>query len=574
MDCIVETQLNPTTTSSSSSTTRVVLGLPSTPCLPTRNNNNSHHHHEIHLLDPLGLNGQCMNMSYVDVMSDYGDSEGNLENEQEELRELLKQQERELFLLEVSKDQCMQFEHFQKIYLLDLPVDTLLNIFSFLNMNEVIELAPVCRVFKQFYNNDVIWKEFVREKSQYVYNHAAQIAASIDDEELELLFRSNKIQRHHTGHGNISRIQEWNARRRHRKANKKSTQTPASAQTAARTKQKRKLSIHTKNCKYYTALRKRVLMIMKKKEERALVKKEEERRKHYEKVLRSPQKWCERFYICFFTPLFFLVAFACTLCLGLYLDKFMPRADKTVAQRNLALVILPFIVVVVPLYIFASIAATLAEYLRMLRWNAQFDSTFPSIYFGSSWLPLLVCLFALKHFVLPDYIPWRAVIAPQWALSLMYIIVTIVLHMKLSVMKFEVDQKVVYTLMAAINLCVTLTTGFLTAKLDDTLGSNLKYSSFVFSPIWLGLFVALVAIPIGGYAFLHEEGVKLTVLVYIPLTCVLVLPFIAFFIVLGLQLDGILQTYFMAVLSPLYAWQFIWFIVSVGFAIFFVRWCS
>jgi hypothetical protein len=141
-------------------------------------------------------------------------------------------------------------------------------------------------------------------------------------------------------------------------------------------------------------------------------------------------------------------------------------------------------------------------------------------------------------------------------------------------MKWEVDQKIVFGFMTTVNMCVTFTTGFLSAKLDQTLSPSLMYSSFVFSPIWLALFLGLIAIPIGAYVFMHEEGPKFTMCVYFPLSLAALLPFIAFFVLLALQLDGILHTYYMVVFSPLYLCQLFFFSISLVISFLWNHFCA
>ena len=118
-----------------------------------------------------------------------------------------------------------------------------------------------------------------------------------------------------------------------------------------------------------------------------------------------------------------------------------------------------------------------------------------------------------------------------------------------------------------LNLVVTSTTGLITAKLDSTLGDELKYSTFLFVPIWIFLFCAMVMIPIGGYIFLRGAGWMATLLLYAPVAVLSVFPFIVFFIMLSLRLDHFIDTPFTIVFSPFYAWQFIWFIISSTFAV-------
>lgn len=422
-----------------------------------------------------------------------------------------------------------------------------------------------------------MWEPFVKQKSPYVYNHAIQIATSVDDAEVEaMLFRHSKIQRHNTGYGG-SRYKEWKEKRKavrkHNASSKQAHNREASNSKAIKAnKANRRKQILSANCLYYTAFKRRVLTVKRRKEERASLKAQEERRKHYEKVLRTPQKWCELFYIGFYTPLFFMILLASTLCAALYLDNIIPSGVK-VSSRNLALIMTPFLSVSAPLFIVATCATILSEYLRVLRWNTKFDTLFPAIYLGSLWLPLLLCLYAMKVFMLPDIVPWRAICAPQWAYTCIYMALSIFVHKKFSILKWDVDQKVVYGLMAAVNMCVSFTTGFLTAKLDESLGPQLMYTSFVFSPIWLTLLLALIAIPIGAYVFMREEGPKLTMFLYFPLTCAFVIPFIVFFLLLALKLDGIIHWHYMIVFSPLLAWEVIWFTVSVVFAFLWARLC-
>jgi hypothetical protein len=84
----------------------------------------------------------------------------------------------------------------------------------------------------------------------------------------------------------------------------------------------------------------------------------------------------------------------------------------------------------------------------------------------------------------------------------------------------------------------------------------------VFFPIWLVFLVALIAVPVGAYLFLHEEGLKPTLFIYFPLVLTFVVPLIPFFVLISLQLDGIVNTYYVVLLAPLYLWLFIWFILS------------
>jgi hypothetical protein len=193
------------------------------------------------------------------------------------------------------------------------------------------------------------------------------------------------------------------------------------------------------------------------------------------------------------------------------------------------------------------------------------------IYLGNLWLPLLSYLIPLKQYLLPQETPWRAAIAPQWVISLIYIVASITAHKKVRGIKFEVDQKVICASTCFLNLAVSMTLGFTSAKLDYSLQSSLQYSTFVFFPIWFVFVVALIAVPVGAYVFLHEEGLKPTLFIYFPLVLSFILPLIPFFVLLSLQLDGIVHTYYLVVMGPLYLWQLVWFFLSLLMVIILER---
>jgi hypothetical protein len=187
------------------------------------------------------------------------------------------------------------------------------------------------------------------------------------------------------------------------------------------------------------------------------------------------------------------------------------------------------------------------------------------IYLGNLWLPLLSYLIPLKQYILPHETPWRAAVAPQWVASLIYIVLSLVVHKKVARVKFEVDQKVIAAGTCFLNLAVSMTLGFTSAKLDYSLQDSLQYSTFVFFPIWLVFIVALIAVPVGAYLFLHEEGLKPTLFIYFPLVLTFIVPLLPFFVLMALHLDGIVQTYYVVIMGPLYFWLFVWFIItSIG----------
>ncbi|KAL0486204.1 8 TM domain-containing transmembrane protein [Acrasis kona] len=492
---------------------------------------------------------------------------------QEDNQSLLQRhlEEEELRLL-MEQDSCMICEANQKAHLLDLPEDCIVNIFQYLVKKEILKLARVSKQIRHLYKNDVLWERFYYERfGQEVVSTIHYIDHHHQDNIQDIQLRHDRVRRNSAN--NSSRLKELKERS---KQGKKafSRRKPDQAAESSTHKEKSSSSspvrsnstCHTPpHYHFYQLYKNRVLDARRKREERERMHKEEELRKHYEKVLRQPQRWSERFYF-LYTPLFFLLSFTSTLCTALYLDNYIPAS-----KWNTALVLAPYVFVTVPLYFVATGTAVLSDYLRMLRWSSPFDSVISMMYLGNVWLPLLSCLVPLKIFILPQDTPWRAAIAPQWIYSFVYIIASIVIHKKIRRIKFEVDQKVIMTFTCVLNLAVSMTMGFVSAKLDFSLQSSLQYSTFVFFPVWAIFLAALIAVPVGAYVFLHEEGLKPTLFIYFPLILAFIVPLIPFFVLMGLRMDEIVRVHYLIIASPLYLWQLVWFFISSVFVIILER---
>jgi hypothetical protein len=125
--------------------------------------------------------------------------------------------------------------------------------------------------------------------------------------------------------------------------------------------QERRVSLSTHDqYHFYSLYKSKIEEIKRKKLQCEKLRQEEELRKHYEKVLRQPQRWTERAYF-LYTPFFFLASFASALCMALLLDGFIEQTTW-----RLVLILAPYLFLVVPLYCVASIAAVFSDYLRML----------------------------------------------------------------------------------------------------------------------------------------------------------------------------------------------------------------
>jgi hypothetical protein len=103
------------------------------------------------------------------------------------------------------------------------------------------------------------------------------------------------------------------------------------------------------------------------------------------------------YWISFFTPTFFLVIFSTSILLGnnsffpklgLYLDQILPKTNIT-----LFFILLPFLIMIIPLFGISFICVFLSEYFRSVRWKMKMDSLIVLFYVGSLWIPILSVIF-------------------------------------------------------------------------------------------------------------------------------------------------------------------------------------
>jgi MFS family permease len=269
--------------------------------------------------------------------------------------------------------------------------------------------------------------------------------------------------------------------------------------------------------------------LKKKYKKQKLEKKEKKRlQKHYNVVLNKPQRYLEIFWISFYTPLFFIGVFATSLLMGLYMDSIIPKNDLT-----LIMIMLPFLCITIPLFFLSFLAVFLSELFRSLRWRMKLDSLMVLFYIGALWIPILTFLICLKYFLLPDWIAWRVVFSPFWVICFVYTVSTFIVHHFFKV-KFEKEQKIVWFFNTAINLAICIAAGFMSAKLDESLSISFGVANFILAPIYILLFFGIVVVSILGYYFLYSKGWKKTFLFYFPTIFMFIIPFIPFFILLGI----------------------------------------
>lgn len=454
----------------------------------------------------------------------------------------------------------------QRSHVNDLPPDTIILTMSFLEMQCVLSCGAVCRLWKKLYRVNYLWAPFIVQKFGPSALRPPTIPKTVVQQESR---RSSYV--------NLKRSDK-------KRTNRRTPATVVSPSTAngAVLPSTSQNGNHSRNNNadnrvhiylYYTRYKYRMRRMKRIDQYRQEQEKIEQVRQHYEKVLRNPQKWCERFYISFYTPLFFILAFASLLAYALYLDGIIPRGYTTESSNWIMfLTISPYLLIASPLFFAGAFAAFAADFLKTLRWNSDFDSFSTMIFMGNMWIVIAPWLVIIKNFVLPSDTQWRAAVAPLWVVCFMFIVVSFIIHKKIDRVKFGLDQKITWVLTSIINVAVTITTGFIAGKLDGEL-SNLYYTSFVFSPIWAVLFIATASICIGGFVFLSEAGWKAMCYFYAPLSAAFVVPFIPFLFMLGLKIDNVATNLlYTIVLSPLLTWCVIWFAVSVVFGlIVFVR---
>lgn len=285
------------------------------------------------------------------------------------------------------------------------------------------------------------------------------------------------------------------------------------------------------------------------------IKQKEEKRIQF-KVLEKPQMIAEWIYMAFCPPLFFLCILATTILFPLYLDETIKKSYGTLFG-----ILVPFFIALVPIFFITGIFSFIASYLRSLRLSKKMDTLLLLFFTGNLWIPLLPFLFYLKILILPETTSWRSIMAPSWCISVVYIILSLFVIRKFR-LKFGTAEKLLWMYNAGLNLCICLTTGILSGKLDNSILVELGYLNFVFTPIWLLTLAMMVIIGIGGFFFLHKSGWKKTLFLYFPLTLNFVLPILPFFILLGLELDQIIQIRFIYIFFPLIYWASFWFVVS------------
>lgn len=285
------------------------------------------------------------------------------------------------------------------------------------------------------------------------------------------------------------------------------------------------------------------------------LKQKEEKRIQF-KILEKPQMISEWIYKAVCPPLFFLCTLATTILFPLYLDETIPKTYGTLFG-----ILVPFFIALVPIFFITAFFSFIAAYLRSLRMSKKMDTLLLLFFTGNLWIPLLPFLFYLKILILPETTSWRAIMAPSWCISVVYIIGSLFIIRRFR-LKFGTSQKLLWIYNAGLNLCISLTTGILSGKLDNSILDTLGYLNFVFTPMWLLVLSMMVIIGIGGFFSLHKIGWKKTLFLYFPLSLNFVLPVLPFFILLGLQLDHFIYIRNIYIFIPLIYWASFWFIVS------------
>lgn len=333
---------------------------------------------------------------------------------------------------------------------------------------------------------------------------------------------------------------------------------------------KEQKAIFTKNT-YFNIYRFRIQRRKKRQFDRIEAIKMEQLRQRYETMLHKPQLLCESLYFSVYTPLFFLLSLISSVLFSLWMENILvaPGGNVYYTKWMPLFLVSPFLFLVVPFFFVAMIAAFVADWIKMLRYDIEFDSFSTLIYAGNIWIPICSYLVVLKLYVVPEHIQWRVIMSPLWVICVLYVVLTLILHKKVPNLRFDLDQRVMYILTTIANLIVTMVSGLVCAKLDGTLSADLTYSRFLFVPIWLFLIASCVAIPIGGYIFLYGAGWGPTMCMYTPLTTLFVFPFIPFAIMLSLKLDVLIDTSWVIVFAPLHFWLFTWFVMTLVFAIMY-----
>jgi hypothetical protein len=427
-----------------------------------------------------------------------------------------------------EKDLCEIYVKDGK-HVFDISNDVMVDIFSYLEFEDVLRVGLVCKHWRQITKHNVLWSKFLTER--------------FGEEEF-------LIQKHKKKRNKSSRYMEMKLRSAKRKSKKRA--------------KSKSWKISHPSTQYYSMFKKRVMYLKKKREEEERARISEELRKYYHAKLERPQKWCERIYISLYSPLFFFISLATSILFPLYMDKYIPNTIWTLFG-----VYSGVLCILCPLYFVAGVAAFLSDYMRTFMWNTHFDSSIVIAFVGNVWMPILAVLVALKIFVLPPTILWRAALAPLWVISFIQCVMQLFVHHRLKI-KFGKEQKIVWGITTFVNAVICITSGLAAAKLDGV--STFGYLSIVFIPIWILLFFGLIAIAVGFYFFVHNEGWKSAIFIYSPLVITFIVPWLPFFILLGLRLDNIVQIHYLIIFAPLYFKFFVWFIVTSIFGI--MVWCD
>lgn len=444
-----------------------------------------------------------------------------------------------------------------------LPEDAIISILSYLPLSDLKSSSEVCTLWYQLHKHNIIWERWLRAENGGSLQYSIVSANGVSSENISILkayYRKYKKKKQMK-----RKRQQKEQRKKMNQIKKLKSKSYSELQDLSQIENPShhdKISKKNENTLYFRTYRKILRDKKRVKKIKKKMVKNEKLKKHYEHLFHKPQKLAEVF-LCIYNSLLLIVNLFTMIVFSLYLDKIfdIPNAEKW----TLLIILSPLIVMDIG-YLFAIICAVAAELLSSFRRNKNYSGLISMVYLGNAWYPLTHIIVIFKLYFLPESTPWRVSFAPLWVLCCIYSITSIILGKQIPYLKWETDQKVMWVATSLLNTVVTFTTAFLATILDlDNFRDSIRhvYSVFVFSPIWVLLISALIAIPIFGYAFLNEFGFIFTMLVYAPATLLFVVPFLPFFIMLALKMDGMITFPYTVIFSPIMFWEVYVFIALV-----------